>query len=991
MVRNHRSDMRLYTGFFLCLILIPISASSQPDSTEANRLFAAASGFHHEGDYGKAAESFEAAATQFKLAQGKVRQIEALLRAGDNWIRDSKFDAGESRTEEAEQLLQAIPNPPAMLSGRALMNRGLLALYANKAAIAKDAYEEAITFLLQAKSVDHLLSTCYNDLGVVAGVEGSYREELAWYEKALEVQLNLYGEKDVEVAGTYNNIGTAYYRLGDYAAMDNYLRKAETVMISSLGERHPYMATVYNNIAFSSQLMENYEETIRYYNKALNIHGLTREEKHALVSITYNNLAETYGKMGNLKQQLAYHQKALSLRLSVLGRLHTDVAVSYQNLGHVYRKLGQLEKEFDAFSEALSIKKELYGERHPEVAKTYLSFSELFRDRGEMDSAFYFLQKSYAANSLQYSAETAQQLPVLDEAFSYSFLLEQLMVHGETQEIVAKTSGKQSDWRKAMEVWIHADSLVWKRRSGIVDPNGPAYLGRESRSVYEGGIRCAANLLEEEWSEMAADALLLFLVRSRAGQLWEAWQSAPVAKEFGLESASLEEEKLLKEAIEKAEQMAQQVIVDSGKGSPAFVVASDSVFVARKNWESFIQKLDQEFPGYVSQRYQRPVITRKEFRQALDQNIAIAFFITEEEIFRFGFQQDRVHVSHSPRNAELNEPFLEVLQALQSGENYKASSYQQAASQLMDNILTPVLWELSPGPETDIIVIPDGVLGYLPMEALGTMEDQQFTYFSDDQPIRYQYNLIRNTTTSEEPRLVFAGFAPSYEGEKSVDSRAEFAPLSHNEEEVEQALQLIKDGGVWKGDDATESRFKQVAPDANILHLAMHGRLNDSQPSASFLAFAGDDEEDGRLYAYEISAMRLNADLAVLSACQTGSGSLQQGEGIMSLARAFQEAGCRSVLMSLWAVNDEATYEFMTRFYEFWHRGYPSSQALVMTRKAMQTETRFREPQYWAGFVLMGDSLPIPGSRSRWPWMLGGFVMALLAFILYSRRRAKAA
>ncbi len=137
--------------------------------------------------------------------------------------------------------------------------------------------------------------------------------------------------------------------------------------------------------------------------------------------------------------------------------------------------------------------------------------------------------------------------------------------------------------------------------------------------------------------------------------------------------------------------------------------------------------------------------------------------------------------------------------------------------------------------------------------------------------------------------------------------------------------------------------------------------------------------------------MKLNADLAVLSACQTGSGAIQQGEGIMSLARAFQEAGCRSVLMSLWDVNDEATYEFMTRFYGFWNQGYPSSQALVMTRKAMQTETRFREPQYWAGFVLMGDSLPIPGSRSRWPWMLGGFVMALLAFILYSRRRAKAA
>lgn len=983
--------MRFYTGFLLLFILHSISASAQSDSTEANRLFSEASTLHSDGDYGKAAEVFETAAVQYEVAGIETRQAEALLRAGDNWIRDTKFDLGEARTEEAEALLETIADPSPELSGRAFMNRGLLALYANKAAVAKDAYQQAITFLLQAKETEHLLSTSYNDLGVVAGMNGNYQEELGWYEKALEIQIRLYGEKDVEVAGTYNNIGTAYYRLGDYAAMDNYLRKAETVMISSLGERHPYMATVYNNIAFSSQLMENYEETIRYYKKALNIHGLTREEKHSLVSVTYNNLAETYGKMGDLKQQLAYHQKALSLRLSVLGRLHTDVAVSYQNLGHVYRKLGQPEKEFDAFSEALSIKKEIYGERHPEVAKTYLSFSELFRDRGNIDSAYHFLQKSYAANSLQYSAETNQQLPPLDEAFSYPFLLEQLMVHGETQEAVAKASGKQSDWRKAMEIWIHADSLVWQRRSGIIDPNGPIYLGRESRLVYEGGIRCAANLLEEEWSETTADALLLFLVRSRAGQLWEAWQSAPVANAFGLASTALDEERLLNETIQMAEQRSRQVLADSGRNSPAFVQASDTVFEARKNWEIFIRKLDQQYPGYVSQRYQRPRITWKRFREELNQDIAIAFFITEGELYRFGFQQDNIHVSHSPRNAQLNEPFMELLQVLQSGKEYETDSYQAAASQLMNEILMPVLWELSAGPETDVIFIPDGVLGYLPMEALGTMEDEQFTYFSDDQPIRYQYNLIRNTTTAEEPRLVFAGFAPSYEGEKTTDSRSEFAPLTHNEQEVETALDMIRDGGIWKGDDATESRFKQVAPDAKILHLAMHGRLNDSQPSASFLAFAGDDEEDGRLYAYEISAMKLNADLAVLSACQTGSGSIQQGEGIMSLARAFQEAGCRSVLMSLWAVNDEATYEFMTRFYGFWNQGYPSSQALVKTRKAMQVETRFREPHYWAGFVLMGDSLPVPGSKSRWPWMLGGFVMALLAFILYSRRRAKAA
>lgn len=980
--------------FYLCLLaffLSFISAKAQTDTADAHLLFEQASQLHDDGEYASSATLFTQAAQAFRQAKVDRREVETLLRSGDSWIRDTQFEQGEAQTTQAKELLPSLSEPHHMLSGRVAMNRGLLALYASAPQEAKAAYKQAILSLTQARNVDHLLATCYNDLGVVAGMNGNYQEELTRYQQALDLQLALYGEQHTEVAGTYNNIGTAYFRLGDFAAMDNYLRKAEVVLIGSYGETHPYMATIYNNIAYSSQLTEQYDESIRYYQKALTIHGLTREERHALVSVTYNNMAETYGKMGQRQEQLLYHQKALSLRLSVLGRLHNDVAISYQNLGHTYGILGDSVKEYDSFSQALAIRQELLGDRHPEVASTYLSLSELYRRRGEMDSAFQFLQRSYRANTFAFSSDSPDAVPPLDESFSYPLLLEQLTVHALHREAIAGQTGTVSDWLSALAVWVHADSLVWQRRSGIIDPNGLSYLGRESRAVYEGGIRCAATILEEKFSTVAANALVKFLVRSRAGQLWESWHAAPTAQAFGLSAASLEEENRLRTAIEQAELLNRQALADSGRSSQAFVKATEQVFDARKNWEQFILKLNSLHPGYVSQRYQRPEMTWNSFRTSLGEDIAIAFFLTENQLYRFGFQMNKIHVSHSPLDAEMHTRISTALRALQQPTAYDPSIYEDAASALITELLTPVLWELSPGPETDIIIVPDGILGYLPMEALGTKEGEAFTYFSHDQPIRYQYGLTGSPLSETEPRMVFAGFAPDYPSGAITDSRGEFSPLTHNVQEVEKALDIIKDGAIWKGGDATESRFKQVAPEAKILHLAMHGRLDDHAPSTSFLAFAPDAEEDGRLYAYEISAMTLHADLAVLSACQTGSGLFQQGEGIMSLARAFQEAGCRSVIMSLWSVNDEATYEFMTRFYTFWNQGYSSSRSLMMTREAMQSETRFRSPHYWAGFVLVGDSVPIPGSKSRWPWAVAGFVAALLAFILYSRRRAKTA
>jgi CHAT domain-containing protein len=142
--------------------------------------------------------------------------------------------------------------------------------------------------------------------------------------------------------------------------------------------------------------------------------------------------------------------------------------------------------------------------------------------------------------------------------------------------------------------------------------------------------------------------------------------------------------------------------------------------------------------------------------------------------------------------------------------------------------------------------------------------------------------------------------------------------------------------------------------------LAAHGYFDEAQPSRSgvVLSTAQPGSEDGVLQAFEISKLKLNADLVVLSACQTGLGKLLGGEGIVGLTRAFLSAGAQSVVASLWNVNDAATAEFMKHLHRQLRRGVARDQALRQAKLAvMQTpDTPWRHPYFWAAFVLIGDS-----------------------------------
>jgi CHAT domain-containing protein len=224
-------------------------------------------------------------------------------------------------------------------------------------------------------------------------------------------------------------------------------------------------------------------------------------------------------------------------------------------------------------------------------------------------------------------------------------------------------------------------------------------------------------------------------------------------------------------------------------------------------------------------------------------------------------------------------------------------------------------------------------------------------------------------------------------------------PLPAAEAEVGAIEDALRgsESHVYIGRRATEDAFKKEAAHYRILHLATHFLSDDRQPLYSKIVLAQDPEaeEDGYLQTYEIFNIRLNADLVVLSACNTGLGKLSKGEGLVGISRAFLYAGVPSLLVSLWSVDDESTSILMKSFYEHLSNGLNKKQALRQAKlEYLETvPNNKRDPFYWAPFILVGDWSPLPGlqgtRRDIAVWIIAAAALVMFVVLAVFSRRGR--
>jgi CHAT domain-containing protein/Tfp pilus assembly protein PilF len=273
-----------------------------------------------------------------------------------------------------------------------------------------------------------------------------------------------------------------------------------------------------------------------------------------------------------------------------------------------------------------------------------------------------------------------------------------------------------------------------------------------------------------------------------------------------------------------------------------------------------------------------------------------------------------------------------------------------------------------------ILVVPDGVLHQLPFSALRDPVDPS-RYLIERTPLHVvsSVSLYAQLVGARSERAAggVVGFGdPAFAPAVSVDEDAaatralklglRFVPLPAARGELESLRSLApEDARIWLGAEATEERAKTVGRDARILHFATHGFTDEEFPLESGLALStprAKGGDNGLLQAWEIfESLRLDASLVTLSACRTGLGKQLAGEGLLGLTWAFQYAGARSVLASLWEVNDASTGELMRRFYGHLGRGESKAEALRLAQVELLRRRPTSPPYFWAAFQLMGE------------------------------------
>ncbi len=289
-----------------------------------------------------------------------------------------------------------------------------------------------------------------------------------------------------------------------------------------------------------------------------------------------------------------------------------------------------------------------------------------------------------------------------------------------------------------------------------------------------------------------------------------------------------------------------------------------------------------------------------------------------------------------------------------------------------------------------LIIIPTESIHHIPFGILwnqeGILLEQHAIQYASHLNFIYPPSTLRSTRT----RKLF--FAPEYHSEaiKSIGYRNGQRNIEGAKKESEWLARHYS-GELFSGLQANKKQFLSTAPEAQILHLSMHGFFNKNIPGLSYLMF-GDDESE-KLYLEELYGMDMNADMAVLSACNTGLGTENEFEGIISLNRAFNYAGVSSTIASLWEVPDESTRKIMQSFYQYLDQGITKSEALRKAKLEYLDNTddpNFREPYHWAGFVVYGENRPVEliSNTKKKDWWIFPlvFIPILMGFLFLLRK-----
>jgi CHAT domain-containing protein len=562
-----------------------------------------------------------------------------------------------------------------------------------------------------------------------------------------------------------------------------------------------------------------------------------------------------------------------------------------------------------------------------------------------------------------------------------------------------------------------------KIRKGLTSRGAKEIALNEAPFFYEQALEYAYAKYEKNPSPELFEQALRISDQSKSILLLESLKENEALSFGGVPDSVRKKEKSLTNDISlyEAEAARAQLQRDTAK----YNMYRGFLLQKRQQLSDLSKFLEKEYPKYYQIKHQNTELTLSSIQQNLPdgQTVLIDFFAGERHIYIFAISSENQFLIAKPIDKNYNTLLVKYYQLLTTPQLYNENAVEnqkdiaQTGYQIY-SLLLPELLSKMPEKTHRLVVIPDGLLNYIPLDALPTEKTgnennfKQMPFLLRKYAISYHYSTAlwleaRQSQKSAAAKQEILAFAPNYANAEMAKSRnidiynhrRFLKDLTGTKAEVTFLEKMMPKGLYFYDANAVEAQFKANASQYAILHLAMHGVVDKTNPMYSAMVFSenGDSTEDNFLHAYELQSINLNADLVVLSACETGYGKYQHGEGVVSIGRGFMYAGVPNLVMTLWSVNDQSTANIMQLFYQHLAKGLPTDQAMQQAKiNYLDSQQGLAlHPNFWSAFTVVGKAQPVSlSSNSFWFWAIvaGASVVLIYTLVmLYNRTKEERA
>ncbi|WP_163323488.1 CHAT domain-containing protein [Draconibacterium mangrovi] len=906
-----------------------------------------------------------------------------------------------------------------------------------------EALEAFKLFLHERKKIygekDYFLTQPYMMLGITYKNLGENDMALRSYELA---ETNYYLRSDPPqglLGSIYLNLGNVYRAKLDYKNAITYFSQALNVYQNQDPIDIYDITNAYYSIAEVEFVSKNYQSVIDIAEKCYASADTSNQ-------IYFDNvMGGSYYNLNEIEKADYHFKHAISLSEDYYGK-GIDLAYAYMSYAEFLSGINNFEKAVENLSEAYNILEYFQKDFGPVLSNYYEYEGNIYRNRTIKTQEINRFKREKRQNLLKSIDSYKKGLAALEvsqidpessdikirQTRSLMDCLDLIKAIGDVYLEIAllDNENKGIDYSEnldyALSCYNNTSNLIQQARKEISNDESKIQLSNLQYQTISKIIETAYLAYSYSGNQEFLDIAFNNSEQLKSSALFDKIANELAQENSLIPDSLLELERKLNNTIANYSELQYEELSYDEPDSSLLDEFNDKIFNASRQRDELNRFMEESYPDYYQLKYSNSSLSLNEIQDRIDRKEAIVeYFLAEPSteniknssdadtltsLYTFFITNDNIEFHKKTLDNGEIQALEETFRFISSTDymfthNEDAKQYCVSSHRLYNMLLAPYEQDIT---EKHLTIIPDGKLNYIAFDGLlktlpdtsETIRFNELNYLVKDVNINYANSVnifLKNKAAKPKLRNHTLAFAPEYNSEefKMTGTSYKLAPLPGVQKEVDDIAKSVSTT-IFRSKDATEQNFREESGNFDILHLAMHAYINDSLPAYSRLAFSQNTDtttldNDGWLNTADIYNLELNASMTVLSACNTGVGKLQKGEGLMSLARGFLYAGCPSVIMSLWEVEDAAGTKIMTSFYKYLKAGKTKDEALRLAKLKYleESNSRLAHPHYWMSFKCIGDNSPVYTSYDLYFFAI--LILLIIAFSIDQGIRIKKA